>query len=94
MSKLILKDLPQNAELDRSAGATINGAYFPMSSIVAIFETMQFTQNAATFTMINENTSGSVLNNISHSSLSAASPMEYLQMTVPLAGPGPADDVL
>jgi hypothetical protein len=92
MAQLSITDLPLNTDLDLAARQEIQGGIFPLTSIVAIFETMQFTQNAATFTIINEGTAGSVLNNISHSSLSAASPMQFLQMTTPFAPP--ADDVL
>jgi hypothetical protein len=87
MTQLKLTDLPMNAYLDVAACEAIQGGMFPMSSIVAFIETMQFTQNAATFTLVNDGTGGSVLNNISHSALSAASPMSFVKMSTPLIAP-------
>lgn len=87
MSKLNLTDLPFNADLDVAACQETRGGFFPMSSIVAFIETMQFTQNAATFTLVNDGVGGSVLNNISHSSLSAASPMSVVKMSTPMIAP-------
>jgi len=94
MAKLTLTDLPVNSDLDLAARQEIHGAYFPMSSIVAFIETLQFTQNATTINIFNEGTGGTVFNNIATSSLSAASPMQVLQMSAPIGAPtGEADPV-
>ncbi len=87
MTRLKLSDLPLNTKMDASVREDIRGGFFPMASIVAFVETMQFTQNASTFTIMNGGTNGSVLNNISHSALSAASPMSYVKMSVPAIAP-------
>jgi hypothetical protein len=73
--------------MDASAREDTRGGFFPMASIVAFIETMQFTQNASTFTLVNDGTNGSILNNISHSALSAASPMSYVKMSTSVIAP-------
>lgn len=81
MTQLTLTDLSSNTELDLAASQEVQGGFFPMANIVAMFEMLEFTQNATSIAVINDGVGGSVLNNFNTSSLSAASPMQVLKMS-------------
>jgi hypothetical protein len=80
MMALTINDLPRNDVLDRAAQAELHGGLAPwIQNLIASVRTTVFTQNAVSLTIVNGPASGDVVNQITASPLSAASPMTFIQ---------------
>lgn len=80
MTQLTLIDLPEEAAADAAMLDEIRGGYGWMSSITALIEQMTMTQNETVVSIFNQDTAGNALNQVTTSSLSAASGMNYTEI--------------
>lgn len=103
MTTITLHDLPESRELDTEALEAVTGGYLdalipyqrPRASYLPSinnyffqYEQNIFQQNPTNISIVNGETGGDIINNISTNSLTAASPMSFTRVSGILPGFG------